>query len=190
MSSSGGSFLPSPSSSAGATAAAGGAVSAKAGIGVGAAAEALEGEREEERGRGGGGIAAPFSSSFSSPPRGRRRDRCQEAEMYLVDPTGLVLCVRGQAFGGGLVDDPVAHELQEWLAREGIFGRVDGKEEGEEEEDEGEEEGVVWAKLWEGMQKYFPTLVAHPEKVECARAAGSSFRRVGTLDQVLLRCGK
>ncbi|GAB5031469.1 proteasome alpha 1 subunit [Nannochloropsis oceanica] len=188
MSSSGGSFSPPPSSAAGATAVAGGAVAATAGVGV--VADGVEEDREGGRERGGGGgVAAPFSSFPSSPHKGRRKDGCQEAEMYLVDPTGLVLCVRGQAFGGRLVDDPVAHELQEWLAREETFGRIDDGGEGEGVEDEGgEEEGVVWAKLWEGMQKYFPTLVGHPEEVECAKAAGSSFRRVGTLDQVL-RCG-
>ena len=113
--------------------------------------------------------------------------------MYQVDPTGLVLCVRGQAFGGGQLDDPVAHELQGWLAREEMFVCVDKEEreeEEEEEEEKEEEEGVIWAKLWEGMQKHFPRLATHPERVECARAAGSSFRRVGTLDQVLLRSSR
>jgi hypothetical protein len=79
----------------------------------------------------------------------------------------------------------VAHELQEWLAREEMF--VCGQEEEAEEEEE-EKEGVIWAKLWEGMQKHFPALARHPERVECARAAGSSFRKVGRLDQVLLSC--
>jgi len=129
---------------------------------------------------------AAAASSSSPSKKGSRRDRGQEAEMYQVDPTGLVLCVRGQAFGGGQVEDPVAHKLQEWLAREEMF--VSGQEENEEEGEEGEEEedeGVIYSKLWEGMQMHFPRLAAHPERVECARAAGSSFRRVGTLDQVL-----
>jgi hypothetical protein len=105
------------------------------------------------------------------------------AEIYRVDPTGVVESVRGAAFGGKGVEDPVAHGLQEWLEEEMLDGREGG--EGGEGEEEEEDEQAIWGKLWEGMTKHFPFLAAHPEKIECAMACGASFRRLGRLDRVL-----
>ncbi len=112
------------------------------------------------------------------------KDSGRGAEMYQVDPTGLVLSVRGQAFGGGQAEDPVAHDAQAWLADVVNDGDEQGQEEKKEEKEE-EEDKAMWAKLWEGMQKHFPTLARHPERVECAKAAASRFTRLGTVDKVL-----
>ncbi|TFJ88448.1 hypothetical protein NSK_000022 [Nannochloropsis salina CCMP1776] len=119
--------------------------------------------------------AIPSSPFRSSSLRG-------EAEMYQIDPTGLVFSIRGQVFGGKDATDPVAHDLQEWLGcflQERDAEEEKGREEGEENEQE------IWTALWTGMKKFIPNVAQHPESVECARAAASSFRRLGPVTVVV-----